>query len=243
MLEAADRAIVIPRSGGGCDESLALRLAGGRACPGARAARMEATQCSPSCAASDCLVWVGGGREGGSAARARRAAARRARGGGPARRDPQLQQRRYHRARRARRGRGLRQVLPRASRSHRQLRRRLDRRHAPTWWPPPSSRRADTILVSHPLTPVQKIVDAVSRHPRQGQRLPHDLRDRRAAGGQGVRCGRLGSAQHHARVDRAAPRPRSAGVRFRLAPLPAPQVRRHDHELHRLPADPRPLRP
>ena len=89
---------------------------------------------------------------------------------------------------------------------------------------------------------------APDRHPvprpaRQGQRAAHHLRDRRAARRARLRGGRLRPAQHHAGVDRAAARARAArGVRLRRAALPAAQVRRHDHELDRLPADPRALR-
>ena len=95
-----------------------------------------------------------------------------------------------------------------------------------------------------PRRPRPQARDAVPRPAGQGQRAADDLRHRRAAGRPRLRGRGLRPAQHHPGVDRAAAwapgrRPR---LRLRRPPVPAPQVRRHDHELDRVPAHPLALR-
>ena len=81
------------------------------------------------------------------------------------------------------------------------------------------------------------------RHPRQRQRLPHHLRDRRGAGRKSLRRRRFRSQEHHAGMDRAAGEAGAGGrLRLRVAALSPPQVRRHHHQQHRLSAHPRALR-
>ena len=90
---------------------------------------------------------------------------------------------------------------------------------------------------------VHKHRHAVPRHPRKGERLPDDLRDRRRARGEGLLRPRQRPAEHHAGVDRAPPRARpDDGYEFVAPLLHAAPVRRDDHEHDRLPADPGPLR-
>ena len=134
------------------------------------------------------------------------------------------------------------QALPGAARGHRQLGRRLQGRDAGRRGPGRARLAAGDPRFAPGLAgPPDR--DAVPRGSRQGQRAADDLRDRGAAGGAGVRGRRLRPAQHHAGVGRAAARARRRPrLRLRRAALPAPQVRRHDHQLDRLPAHPRPLR-
>ncbi len=81
------------------------------------------------------------------------------------------------------------------------------------------------------------------RHSRQRQRVPHDIRDRRSAGREGLRRRRFRPQEHHAGMDRAAGQA-GAGWRLRLrgAAISPPQVRRHHHQQHRLSAHPRAVR-
>ncbi len=86
--------------------------------------------------------------------------------------------------------------------------------------------------------------DSLSRDSGKGERVPVRVRGGGAAGCRGVRGGRFRPQEHQPRVGLAARRAHpGAWVRLRGAFLLETQVRRHDHQQHRLPGDARPVRP
>ena len=149
----------------------------------------------------------------------------------------------HHRPRRAGGGGGARQVLPGAPRGHRELGRGLAGTARRTWWRRPSSARPRRILVSHPLGPVHKIVTPYHGIPGKGSafRTIFAIAEQLGARACAVVDSDLRSITPEW-IELLLGPVVEHGLRLRGAALPAPQVRRHDHQLDRLPADPRALR-